>query len=85
MTSDQISKFLEGKDLVKQAIKIDFKTRNSITGIFLRSNDFAEMKSKNFWRIVTESHFTEWKQTNNAGLAKIFNGSEFTKLSEAKK
>ena len=85
MTSDQISKFLEGKDLVKQAIKIDFKTRNSITGIFLRSNDFAEMKSKNFWRIVTEAHFSEWKQTNNASLAKIFNGSEFTRLSESKK
>jgi hypothetical protein len=85
MTSDQISKFLEGKDLVKQAIKIDFKTRNSITGIFLRSNDFAEMKSKNFWRIVTEAHFSEWKQTNNTSLAKIFNGSEFTRLSEAKK
>ncbi len=85
MTSDQISKFLEGKDLVKQAIKIDFKTRNSITGIFLRSNDYAQMKSKNFWRVVTEAHFTEWKQTSNAGLAKIFNGSEFTKLSEAKK
>ena len=85
MTSDQISKFLEGKDLVKQAIKIDFKTRNSITGIFLRSNDFAEMKSKNFWRIVTEAQFSEWKQTNNASLAKIFNGSEFTRLSEAKK
>jgi hypothetical protein len=80
MTSEQIDKFLEGKSTAKQPIKIDFKTRNSITGIFLRTNDYAEMKSKNFWRIVTEAHFTEWKQTNNNSLARIFNGSEFTKL-----
>ena len=80
MTSEQIDKFLESKSIAKQPIKIDFKTRNSITGIFLRTNDYAEMKSKNFWRVVTEAHFTEWKQTNNNSLARIFNGSEFTKL-----
>lgn len=84
MTSDQIIKFLEGKDLQKQSIKIDFKARNSIKGIFLRGNDFAEMKSKNFWRIVTEAHIAEWKKTSDNNLSRIFNGSEFTRLSEAK-
>ena len=80
MTYDQIEKFLEPKHLSKQKVKIDFKTRNSIIGLFIQGVDYNELKSKNFWRIVTETHLKQWKETNDNNLARIFNGAEMTRL-----
>lgn len=81
MTNEQIEKFIEPKHLSHNSVKIDFKTRNSIIGIFIEAADYKELKSKNFWRIVSEKHIKEWKGTNDNSLARIFNGAEFTKLS----
>ncbi len=81
MTYDQIEKFLEPKHLAKHKVKIDFKTRNSIIGLFIEAADYKELKSKNFWRIVTETHYKQWKETNDNNLARIFNGAEMTRLS----
>lgn len=83
MTSDQIVKFLEPKHLDKHPVKISFKTRNTLSGIFIQTNDYEDLKSKNFWRIVTETHLKKWKETKDKNLAKIFNGAEFTRLAEA--
>ena len=47
-----------------------------------RQNDYDELKSKNFWRIVTSSNIEVWKKTKDMNLARIFNGMEFTRLSE---
>ena len=80
MTNEQIEKVLEPKHLSKHKIKIDFKTRNSLVGIFIESHDYKELKAKNFWRIVTGEKVETWKTSNDVGLAKLFNGSEFTKL-----
>ena len=85
MTNELIEKYVAPRQVGDKEIKIFFKQRSTITGIFIKGADYDELRSKNFWRIVTEAHFSEWKQTNNASLAKIFNGSEFTRLSEAKK
>ena len=82
MTSEQIEKFLEPKHLGKHPVKISFKTRNTLSGVFIETRDYAELKSKNFWRIVTESHLKQWKETKDNNLAKIFNGAEFTRLAE---
>jgi hypothetical protein len=84
MVDEMITKFLEPTHLAKTAIKIEFKKRNPIIGIFVSSPDYGELKSKNFWRIVSETHIPEWKQTNDNKLAKIFSGSEFTRLTVAK-
>lgn len=84
MQNDMISKFLEPSHLAKTAVKIEFKKRNTMVGIFVDSTDYEDLKSKNFWRIVSEMNIPEWKQSNDNKLAKIFNGSEFTKITVAK-
>ncbi len=84
MTNDMIAKFLEPDHLANNSVKIDFKTRNSIIGLFIKTNDYHDLKSKNFWRIVTETHINEWQDTKNPGLARIFNGAEMTRLSAVK-
>ena len=80
MTNEQIVKIIEPKCLSKHAVKIDFKTRNSLVGIFIESNDYKELKAKNFWRIVTGANVDSWKKSNDMSLARVFNGAEFTKL-----
>ena len=82
MTSEQIEKFLEPKHLDKHPVKISFKTRNSFSGIFIHTNDYNDLKSKNFWRVVSETHIKQWEKTKDNNLARIFNGAEFTRLSE---
>lgn len=84
MTSEQISKFIEEKHLSKNPLKIEFKTRSSIIGLFIQTADYKELKVKNFWRIVSETKINDWKNTNDNSLAKIFNGAELTKLSIVK-
>ncbi len=81
MTSEQIQAFFQSAKLKERKVKIDFKTRTSITGLFIETMDSAELNSKNFWRIVSESKIDEFHTRQDAGLARIFNGSEFTRLS----
>ncbi len=84
MVNELITKFLEPVHLAKSSIKIEFKKRNTIIGVFVKSPDYDDLKSKNFWRIVSETHIPEWKKTNDNKLSKIFSGSEFTRLTLAK-
>ena len=81
MNSEDIEKFLNTKTLPdNNYVKIDFKKRDSIYGLFLKEGDYTDLKSKNFWRIVTRQHFDEWNKSKNSNLARIFSGSEFSKL-----
>ena len=80
MTNDQIEKFLNPVTLAKDVVRINFKTRNTISGIFINAADYEDLKSKNFWRIVTETNIDRWKKSKDINLARIFNGTEFTKL-----
>ena len=84
MLNDMISRFLEPAHLAKTAVRIEFKKRNTIVGIFVDAVDYEDLKAKNFWRIVSETHIPEWKKTNDNKLARIFSGSEFTKITVAK-
>jgi hypothetical protein len=81
MTSEQIEKFLLPEFIDVKPVRINFKSRQGIKGIFIRSRDFTELKGKNFWRIVSESKLDEYGKSKNSDLARIFNGSEFTRLS----
>ncbi len=83
MTVEQIQKFLDAeKEIPKnKAIKIDFKRRNSIRGLIVQGKDYSELKTKNFWRVVSDANLNEYHKSKNIGLAKIFSGSEFTRLS----
>ncbi len=81
MSSEDIEKFLDKKLLPdNNYVKIDFKKRDSIYGLFIRDEDFKDLKNKNFWRIVTRQHFDEYNKSKNSNLAKIFCGVEFTRL-----
>ncbi|HLP39763.1 short-chain dehydrogenase [Lacibacter sp. H375] len=82
MTNDMIEKFIETKNRENSQVNIHFKQRDTVKGVFIRNNDYDELKSKNFWRIVSESKLEEWKKTKDNTLARIFNGAEFTRLSE---
>jgi len=83
MTNDMIEKFIETKTRKGEKVNIFFKQRSTVKGIFIRNHDYEELKSKNFWRNISESKIEEWNRTKDSSLARIFNGAEFTKLSEA--
>jgi hypothetical protein len=82
MTNEQIEKFIEQKNRKDSPLNIHFKDRGTISGVFIRLADFGELKAKNLWRIVSNRHLDEWKQTQDHNLSRIFNGISFTRLSE---
>lgn len=85
MQIEEIEKFLDTKLTPdNKYIKIDFKKRDSIYGLFVKDRDYNDLKSKNFWRIVTRTNFDEYKKSKNNNLAKIFSGSDFSKLTLSK-
>jgi hypothetical protein len=82
MTTDIIEKFIEKKSRKNACVNIHFKERNKITGLFIQTNDYTELKAKNFWRVVPELKVEEWEKTKDMNLARIFSGAGFTRLSE---
>lgn len=82
MTVEQIENFL-AKETVPQGkiIRFEMKKRNPVRGLIVKGRDYDELKGKNFWRIVTQTHLAEYTKSQNINLAKIFNGTEFAKLS----
>jgi hypothetical protein len=81
MNIEEIQSFLDKKATGKDNyVKISFRKRDTIYGLFIRDKDYTHLKSKNFWRIVTRTHFDEFSKSKNTSLAKIFSGSEFSRL-----
>ena len=80
MQAEDIEKFLSKKDLDSSYIKISFKQRDPIYGLFIKDADYSYLKSKNFWRIVPQSQLDAFKNTGNTQLAKIFSGADFSRL-----
>jgi hypothetical protein len=84
MTNDQIEKYIGQKTRKNNPVSIHFKDRQPVSGIFVESVDFAELKSKNLWRFVSSKNMNEWQETHNQNLSRIFNGISFTRLSDEK-
>ena len=85
MTIEQIEKFIaNSKDDLKEPAKIFFKTRGTVEGVFIKTPDYSELKRKNFWRIVSAKNLEDYMRSRDTGLSRIFNGAEFTKLSQQK-
>jgi hypothetical protein len=82
MTIEAIIKLVEEKKVADKMVNIHFKQRNTITGLFIKTADYDNLRSKNLWRIVTKTHVDEWRKTRDINLCRIFNGTEFTRLSE---
>lgn len=80
MQIEEIEKFLKKNTAEPGYLKISFKKRDAIYGLFIADKDYTYLKSKNFWRIVPQSQFGAYQQSKNMSLAKIFNGSEFLRL-----
>ncbi len=82
MTTESIEKFVETQNVPStKSVRIDFKKRNPLLGLIIRANDYEDLKSKNFWRFVVQANMEDWERTNSLDYAKIYSGSEFTKLS----
>jgi hypothetical protein len=81
MTTEQIEKFLEKNGNENTPVKVSFKTRKPVIGLFITTGDYNDLKSKNFWRIVGEANLENYSKSKDMNLARIFNGSEMTKLS----
>ncbi|MBS1917188.1 MAG: short-chain dehydrogenase [Bacteroidetes bacterium] len=81
MTSELIEKFINKSESEYKPVRIHFKERASIEGIFVKGQDYKELKSKNFWRVVKADVAGEWAETKNIGLTRLYNGISFTKLS----
>jgi len=80
MTIEQIDSFLQKNEYDRHAVKVSFRTRNSFNGIFVKTADYDELKGKNFWRVINETNVKQYLKTRDTSLARIFNGSEFVKL-----
>lgn len=81
MSNEEIQSFFDRQKIKEdKEVKIFFKKRPTLNGIFIMTKDYADLKSKNFWRIVSSLHLEEWKKSGNINLSKIFSGSEFQKL-----
>jgi hypothetical protein len=63
-----------------QLMTITFKKRDAIQGFIVKGTDYNDLKSKNFWRVVKQKDIEAWERSKNVDLAKIFSGSEFSRL-----
>ena len=85
MNSEDIQKFLDkNQPETDECVQIKFRQRETIYGLFVKDNDYAYLKAKNFWRIVPQSKLEAYKNSKDSSLARIFNGSEFSKLTTYK-
>jgi hypothetical protein len=82
MTSELIEKFIDNNDRDEKPIRIHFKERASIEGIFVKGQDYKELKSKNFWRVIKTDVAGEWAATKNMNLTRLYSGLSFTRLTE---
>lgn len=81
MNIEDIEKFFLKKSSTEgDCVKISFRQRDAIYGLFIKEDDYAYLKAKNFWRIVPQSKLEAYRSTKNKDLARIFNGAEFSKL-----
>ncbi|HEX2607026.1 MAG TPA: short-chain dehydrogenase [Flavisolibacter sp.] len=82
MTVEQIESFLAKEEIPDgKLIRFEMKKRNPIRGLIVQARDYHDLKSKNFWRIVSQTNMAAYQKTNDINLAKIFSGNDFAKLS----
>ncbi|HSU27862.1 MAG TPA: hypothetical protein VLJ68_05745 [Chitinophagaceae bacterium] len=80
MTYEEIEKFMNNKNGKGLPVTINFKTRKSLRGLFIKMSDYEELRRKNLWRIVSGPNIDPYQATKDPSLARIFNGAEMTRL-----
>jgi hypothetical protein len=83
MTIVQIDAFLRKHHFDKHPVRVNFRGRAAFTGIFIKTDDYDDLKGKNFWRIINESNVKAYLSSKDTKLARIFNGTEIVKLTVA--
>lgn len=82
MTVEQIEKFIDAEAVPQgKVIRFEMKKRNPVRGLIVKGRDYQDLKAKNFWRIVTQTHLAAYQKSQDINLAKIFSGTDFAKLS----
>ncbi len=81
MNIEQIERFLENEVPQGKIIRFELKKRNPVRGLVVKGKDYNDLKAKNFWRIVTQLNLAMYQKSGDINLAKIFNGTDFAKLS----
>jgi hypothetical protein len=82
MTNLLIGDFIEAGKRKDKVVRIQFKKREAINGLFVIDDSYQDIKKKNFWRIVTASNEQEWRRTKSLSCSRLYNGEEFSKLSD---
>jgi hypothetical protein len=82
MTAEMVEKFVEHQQRKGGPVNIYFKDRRTVKGLFIKGVDYKELKSKNFWRIVSDTQLKSWEQSNDINCTRIFSGLSFTKLAD---
>jgi hypothetical protein len=80
MTIVQIDSFLHKIQFDRQAVKVSFKSREPFIGFFVKTNEYDDLKGKNFWRIIGQNNLQNYLTSKNANLSRIFSGTEITNL-----
>lgn len=80
MRTEEIEKALNKRKKPDSPVEIRFRSRAPIKGLFLHTKDYDELSQKNLWRIVSEMNMKSFRETGDENLARIFNGTDFTKL-----
>jgi hypothetical protein len=83
MTNLLIEKFVESDKRKNKLVHVHFKTREVFSGMFIFLPDYEELKTKNYWRIVSSARIDEWKATGSLSCSRLFNGEAFTRLTDA--
>lgn len=82
MNIEEIEKFLRKQDFsTGNHVKVTFRQRDPIYGLFVEYGDYTDLKIKNYWRIVRKRDMELWSKSKSIDLTKIFSGSEFSRLS----
>ena len=84
MAPEKIEEYIESKQRKNNPVNIHFKDRNTVTGLFVHTTDYDELKSKNLWRVVNNIHLEEWNKSRDIDFTRIFNGMSFTRLTDEK-
>ena len=83
MTVEKIEHFVQPFLNQPQYIDVYMKGRNLQPVMFIASRDYAELREKNFWRVVPASNVEQWEKTKDHKLERIFSGSLFSSLRES--
>jgi hypothetical protein len=46
----------------------------------VKTNEYDDLKGKNFWRIIGQNNLQNYLTSKNANLSRIFSGTEITNL-----